>query len=103
MSEITAYIGSGAAEFLRCANDCKAPNPTSLDACTTPRPGAPYNQLWQVGGVAQGRSSMGVRTRKVDVGSPAPDFTLPSQSGALVSLKDFLGNRPVVLFFYPRD
>jgi thioredoxin-dependent peroxiredoxin len=46
---------------------------------------------------------MGVRTRKVDVGSPAPDFTLPSQSGALVSLKDFLGKRPVVLFFYPRD
>jgi peroxiredoxin Q/BCP len=46
---------------------------------------------------------MGVRTRKVDVGSPAPDFTLPSQSGVLVSLKDFLAKRPVVLFFYPKD
>jgi peroxiredoxin Q/BCP len=46
---------------------------------------------------------MGVRAKKVGVGSSAPDFTLPSQSGALVSLKDFLGKRPVVLFFYPRD
>ena len=33
----------------------------------------------------------------------APDFTLPSQSGEMVSLKDFLGKRPVVLFFYPKD
>ncbi len=46
---------------------------------------------------------MGVRTKKVGVGSVAPDFTLPSQTGALVSLKDFLGTRPVVLYFYPRD
>jgi peroxiredoxin Q/BCP len=46
---------------------------------------------------------MDVRSRKVDVGSVAPDFALPSQTGALVSLKDFLGKRPVVLYFYPRD
>jgi thioredoxin-dependent peroxiredoxin len=46
---------------------------------------------------------VGVRTKKVDVGSVAPDFTLSSQSGTLVSLKDFLGKRPVVLFFYPKD
>jgi peroxiredoxin Q/BCP len=32
----------------------------------------------------------------------APDFTLPSQSGETVRLKDFLG-KPVVLFFYPKD
>ena len=44
------------------------------------------------------------RTRdRVDVGSKAPDFTLPSQSGELVSLKDFLGKKFVVLFFYPKD
>ena len=42
---------------------------------------------------------MGVRTKKVGVGSVAPDFTLPSQTGALVSLKDFLGKRPVVMVF----
>ena len=47
---------------------------------------------------------MGFRTKvKVDVGSKAPDFTLPSQSGEMVSLGDFLGKRLVVLFFYPKD
>ena len=40
---------------------------------------------------------------KVTVGSVAPDFTLPSQSGEMVSLNDFLGRRPLVLFFYPKD
>ena len=39
----------------------------------------------------------------VGVGSKAPDFTLPSQSGEMVNLKDFLGRKPVVLFFYPKD
>jgi peroxiredoxin Q/BCP len=47
---------------------------------------------------------MGIRTKdKVDVGSVAPDFTLPSQSGEMVSLEDFIGKKPVVLFFYPKD
>jgi peroxiredoxin Q/BCP len=47
---------------------------------------------------------MGFRTRdRVGVGSKALDFTLPSQSGELVSLKDFIGTKPVVLFFYPKD
>ena len=40
---------------------------------------------------------------KVTAGSVAPDFTLHSQSGEMVSLRDFLGKRPVVLFFYPKD
>jgi peroxiredoxin Q/BCP len=40
---------------------------------------------------------------KLKVGSVAPDFTLPSQSGEMVSLEDFLGHRPVVIFFYPKD
>ena len=43
---------------------------------------------------------MGFRTKhRVDVGSKAPDFTLSSQSGELVSLRDFLGRRPVVMVF----
>ena len=37
------------------------------------------------------------------MGSKAPDFTLPSQSGEMVSLRDSLGEKPVVLYFYPRD
>jgi len=36
------------------------------------------------------------------VGSMAPDFTLPSQQGTPVSLKDYRG-KWVVLYFYPRD
>ncbi len=35
-------------------------------------------------------------------GSKAPDFSLPSQEGAQVSLKDFKG-KWVVLYFYPKD
>ena len=37
------------------------------------------------------------------VGSRAPDFSLRSQSEEMVSLKDFLGKGPVVLYFYPKD
>ncbi len=36
------------------------------------------------------------------VGSVAPEFTLPSQDGSQLSLKDFRG-RWVVLYFYPKD
>src|SRR5215208_5973986 len=39
----------------------------------------------------------------VAIGSIAPAFTLPSQSGEMVSLADFLDRKPVVLFFYPKD
>jgi thioredoxin-dependent peroxiredoxin len=46
---------------------------------------------------------MGFRRMKVKVGSVAPGFTLPSQAGEMVSLEDFFGRKPVVLFFYPKD
>jgi peroxiredoxin Q/BCP len=39
----------------------------------------------------------------IQVGSKAPDFTLPSQSGAPVRLQDRLGERVIVLYFYPKD
>jgi len=35
-------------------------------------------------------------------GTAAPDFTLPSQEGTSVSLKDYRG-KWVVLYFYPKD
>jgi peroxiredoxin Q/BCP len=35
-------------------------------------------------------------------GSDAPDFSLPSQEGSSVSLKDYRG-KWVVLYFYPKD
>ncbi len=37
-----------------------------------------------------------------EAGSPAPQFTLPSQDGTPVSLHDFRG-KWVVLYFYPKD
>lgn len=40
---------------------------------------------------------------KVQVGDAAPDFTLPSQFGTPVSLRDFLGKTAIVLYFYPKD
>ncbi len=39
---------------------------------------------------------------KVEVGQPAPDFTLTSQDGNQVSLSQFKGHW-VVLYFYPKD
>ncbi len=36
-------------------------------------------------------------------GDTAPDFTLSSQSGQTVSLKEFLGKKAVVVYFYPKD
>ena len=41
--------------------------------------------------------------RSVQVGDKAPDFTLPSQSGEPVRLQDRLGERVIVLYFYPKD
>lgn len=36
-------------------------------------------------------------------GSPAPDFTLTSQTGLAIRLADYKGKNPVVLYFYPKD
>lgn len=38
----------------------------------------------------------------LEVGSKAPDFSLPDKDGKVVSLRDFAGKK-VVLYFYPRD
>lgn len=38
----------------------------------------------------------------LDVGTKAPEFTLPDKAGNLVSLSDFLGKK-VILYFYPKD
>jgi peroxiredoxin Q/BCP len=42
-------------------------------------------------------------TAKLKEGDKAPDFTLPSQDGREVSLHDYLGEKNVVLYFYPKD
>jgi peroxiredoxin Q/BCP len=40
---------------------------------------------------------------KYKVGDVAPDFTLPDQAGLMVNLRDFVGSKIIVLYFYPRD
>ncbi len=39
----------------------------------------------------------------VKIGDPAPDFELPSETGELVKLSGFRGQKNVVLYFYPKD
>ena len=39
----------------------------------------------------------------VKVGDKAPDFTLVSQKGETITLSDLIGNKNIVLFFYPKD
>lgn len=36
-------------------------------------------------------------------GDAAPDFTLPSQTGAPIRLSDYFGKKSIVLYFYPKD
>ena len=38
----------------------------------------------------------------LEIGTKAPEFTLPDKDGNNVSLSDFLGKK-VVLYFYPKD
>ena len=38
----------------------------------------------------------------LEIGTKAPEFTLPDQDGNQVSLSDLKG-RKVVLYFYPKD
>lgn len=38
----------------------------------------------------------------VEIGRPAPDFTLQADGGGMIRLKDLRGKK-VVLYFYPRD
>jgi bacterioferritin comigratory protein len=38
----------------------------------------------------------------LEVGTNAPDFTLPDQNGEMHTLSDYLGKK-VILYFYPKD
>lgn len=39
----------------------------------------------------------------LQIGDRAPDFTLTSATGETVTLSDFRGKKPVVVYFYPKD
>ena len=42
-------------------------------------------------------------SKQLKVGDAAPNFALPSQTGEPVNLKDLVGRKEIVLYFYPKD
>jgi peroxiredoxin Q/BCP len=40
------------------------------------------------------------QSRALQVGDKAPDFALPGTTAESIKLADYLGQKPVVLFFY---
>jgi len=40
------------------------------------------------------------RVMALQVGDKAPDFSLPATTAEKISLADFIGKKPVVVFFY---
>jgi hypothetical protein len=66
--------------------------------------GAPYTRslVWLGVLLASVLGSISV-TVAVEIGEPAPDFTLPSTTGEKISLSQFRGKQPVLLEFYGGD
>ncbi len=68
--------------------------PGDADVSTEDRPDAPAL------GPADGRDLPGIDLDRIQVGDPAPDFTLTSFAGDPVTLSDFRGETNVILVFY---
>ncbi|ALJ34803.1 thioredoxin-dependent thiol peroxidase [Azospirillum brasilense] len=43
-----------------------------------------------------------IQTPAIEAGTPAPDFTMPTDGGGSVTLSALRG-KPVILYFYPKD
>ena len=58
--------------------------------------------LRMIGGAAIGTAVVGTATvaSALELGKPAPDFTLPGTNGERVSLKQFRGHHIVLLEFF---
>ena len=51
----------------------------------------------------QSGSNTNNMANKIEIGSKAPEFSLPDQSGKRVNLSDYLGKSNLVVYFYPKD
>ena len=51
-------------------------------------------------GPADGQDLPGVALDRIQVGEPAPDFTLEAYGGGTVTLSDYRGRKDVILVFY---
>ncbi len=41
--------------------------------------------------------------KKIEIGSKLPDFKLPDQDGNILDIKDLIGKKNLVIYFYPKD
>jgi peroxiredoxin len=64
---------------------------------------APYLQSLMVAVIVTGGLVAAGAALALDVGDPAPDFTLPSTSGEEISLSQFKGKKHVLIQFYSKD
>ena len=71
----------------------------ALAACAGGDAPPPAEQQAQLG-PADGRDLPGVDLDRVQVGDTAPDFSLESYGGDVVTLSDFRGSHDVLLVFY---
>lgn len=39
----------------------------------------------------------------LQIGDRIPDFTLPSATGETINISNFIGKKPLVIYFYPKD
>ncbi len=76
--------------------------PCSCRAVSAPHCAAASRQRHFGPSVIEIRPKKGNAMTELSIGSPAPDFSLPRDGGATVSLADFSGKR-LVLYFYPKD
>lgn len=77
-------VGLAALLLAACGQD--KPEPTPAPTHTVAALGAPDDA--PAGGAA------------LNAGDPAPDFTLPTATGGAVSLADYKGRQPVLLYFH---
>ncbi len=62
----------------------------------------PWRYLLKVGLLAMAMATLilVVEARALEVGQPAPDFTLPAPGGKQIKLTDLLGKGPVVIYTF---
>ena len=39
----------------------------------------------------------------IQIGNKCPDFQLPDAKGKMIRISDFIGNKKLVIYFYPKD